>query len=720
MKNYKFIVFAFIIITLAGCSVYESIERSYYIFDYNDRDERAELFMDTPLPYSVFIQNAQIAHTYSRKQIVKRHYGPQIRYLDYHLWGIRLQDAIQDLVSTRITRYNIFENVNRNLINDVPDYQISLEINNLEIYETAYLSEAHLNMVFYIQKMNEADKNIPNLDISYRIDRTARINHGDVETFVQLINEMILQETDNFTARFLNTLTGFIDPARTELSSLQRYEEIDYSAKVIGDSTTVDNRGIGLLYLPNLSGEENEPFYFTYDESGNEVGSARMGEELPLPEGTYEVRYGTLREAGMMTQEVNVKPRWRYSVEPDWGCLIVDVMDEQRNYVKTGFTLFDNETGFDFGIDYPADINLGEKPNIRVLKPGTYKVTLNNASFNTYRDFTTIEVLENSSQRLTLIVEEDEDTGLYSLIGAGVLNETDSQLRDSNWKLGSAVHMNVNLNTDNSEKVNETQLSINMNAQIDNTAFYQMGRLRYTLKNLIEIGTNKDVDYSQFRVDLDDFDLKNTLIFNLFSAFGFYGRFDLNTHFFPARAYDLNYIKVSAEGDTISSGSNVHSVETAPPLLPVSLKEGFGINYQFLDTDRADMNLRAGLGFRQELRNDVYSYSSDWTDNAVDPAITYRVYTEDESSYYEGIEASLVGDLRILRNLNYSLSADFLFPFDSEKNYTMEFENIFNFKLLRYISLDYRLKFYSRDAYANDDKIITQQTLFLRFTYLLR
>jgi len=247
MKNYKFIVFAFIIITLAGCSVYESIERSYYIFDYNDRDERAELFMDTPLPYSVFIQNAQIAHTYSRKQIVKRHYGPQIRYLDYHLWGIRLQDAIQDLVSTRITRYNIFENVNRNLINDVPDYQISLEINNLEIYETAYLSEAHLNMVFYIQKMNEADKNIPNLDISYRIDRTARINHGDVETFVQLINEMILQETDNFTARFLNTLTGFIDPARTELSSLQRYEEIDYSAKVIGDSTTVDNRGIGLL-----------------------------------------------------------------------------------------------------------------------------------------------------------------------------------------------------------------------------------------------------------------------------------------------------------------------------------------------------------------------------------------------------------------------------------------------------------------------------------------
>jgi len=717
MKKNRLLIFLILSIFLAGCTVSEMLEKSYYIFDYTDTDERTDLYMEESLPYSVMIQDARVSQTYTRKQIVKRHYGPQIRYLNYHLWGIRLQDAVSDLFTTRMEKYKIFANINRDMLVEAPDYQINIAVHNLEIYETAFLSEAHLNMEFSLVNMQKGQADCPVMDISYKIDRTTRVEQDDVEAFVQKVNEMILQESNNFMVKILNEFTGFQEQSQIVESKVSRYQEIDYSPEVLGDSITVDNSGIGLLYFPNLSGDDNEPYYYVKDRNGKTIEMARMGEEVPVKEGSYNVEYGSHQESRGMSQTVEVRPRSRYNVEPDWGCLIVDVMNEQRNYVKVSYTIFDNADGFDYGIDYPADVNLGEKSTVWVLKPGTYKITLNNESFNTYRDFTTIEVLEGFCQRLSLIVEEVENSGIYTLIGAGVINEEDSQRKDTNWNLSSAIHMNINLNTDNSENESDTQLSININAQLDNSAYYEYGRFKYTLKNLIEMGTNKDEDYDQFRVDLDDFDAKNTIIYNVFSAFGLYGRFDLNSHFLPVQAYDLNYIKIDEAGTMIDSLSNANSVETSSSFFPMTLKEGFGLNFQFLNTSRADMNLRFGLGSRQELRKDVFTISDTTHTNA---GIIYKVYKEEQSDYYEGIEASLVGDLQVLRNLSYSLTADFLFPFDSEKNYTMDIENIVNVKLFKYISLDYRLKFYTRESDAQDDYISTQQSLFLRFTYLLR
>lgn len=719
MKIYRLSIFVLLVILLAGCSVGEYLEKRYYIFDYNDQDERTDLFLSNPLPYQVIVQDARIAHSYTRKQIVKRHYGPQIRYMDYNLWGVRLQDAIPALINTRINKYGIFENSSRDLLLDLPDYQINTTVNNLEIYETEFLSEAHLNIKFDLVRLNDTDDQIPDINVSYSIDRTARIELDDVESFVQKVNQMILQETDNFIIRILNRFTGYQITDQAEQDTETFYQEIDYAADIVGDSTRTDNGGIGLIYLTNLSGSDNEPYYYAYDKNNDFAGSARMGEELPLSEGNYLIKYGSLSSEKLMSRKVEVIPRFRYNVEPDWGCLVVEIIDEQRNYVKVPYNIYDNKDGFDFGIDYPADINLGEESTVWVLKPGTYKVTVNSESYSTYRDFTTIEVLENVCQRLTLIVEEDEESSdTYTMIGAGVMNESDFQRTDSNWKLGSAIHLNMNLNTDNSDNEDETKTSINMSAQLDNNAYYERGRLRYTLKNLIEAGTNKDEDYDQFRVDMDEFDLKNTVIINLFSAFGLYGRADINTHFFPGKAYDLNCIKISAQGDTILMGANYESIDTNPSLFPMTLKEGFGLNVQFLNSARSDMNLRFGLGARQDLKNDVYTYAYDWVHP--ESETNFTVYKEDESIYYEGVEASLVGDMQFFSNLSYSLTADFLFPFDEDKNYTMDLENSFNVKLFKYVSLDYRLKFLTKESETQDDYISTEQSLFLRFTYILR
>ncbi|MCF7920807.1 MAG: DUF481 domain-containing protein [Candidatus Cloacimonetes bacterium] len=717
MKN-RIIAFLFVLaaVLITGCTGGDIIERRYYIFEYLDGTERPGLLQANPLPYSLIVQDSRIAQTYTRKQIVKRHYGPQIQYLVYDQWGIKLSDAIPDLVAKRCTKYNLFTSVDRNLLTGIPDYQINTSVINMEMYETQFLSEARLNMEFTFFRLQEDNSKVPDLSVTHSFDRTKRIPKGDVEAFVQAINEMILKETNNFVVKILNEFSGKKESLAQSVSQDSGYEVVDYSAEVSGDSTTTDDRSIGLLYLPNLSGQDNEPFYKVLDMKGNDITTARFGEEMPLKEGKYMLHYGSGGDDQGMYQSVEIRPRWRYNVFPNWGCLIVDVMDEQRNYVKTGYNVFDNENGYDYGIEYPADVNLGEKQTVWILKPGTYKVTINSESFNTYRDFTTIEVEENACQRLTLVVEEDEVSGIVSMIGAGVMNEEERQRKDSNWIQKSAIHVNFNLKSDNSTEKNNSVTSLTMSGQLDNTLTYNYGRLNYRMKNLIEVGTNKDEGFNEFRIDLDDFDLKNTVILNVISSIGLYGRLDMNTHIFPSYIYNLDYVELNADSIYSEPHKDANRYRATPSLFPLTLKEGIGLNFKFLDTSRADMNLRAGLGLRQDFRNNVYSYDGETTIDTTD----YKVYKEVESSNDEGIEASLVGDLQIMRNLNYSLTADVLFPFNDMQNYTMDMENIFNIKLFKYISIDYRLKFFTRETDGKLDYIANQQSLFLRFTYILR
>lgn len=711
------ILIAAVLLLLTGCSGVKLKEKRYYLLSYVELGERQELVEEEPFPYTILIEDARVAQTYTRKQIVKRHYSPLMQYMSNDLWAIRLSDAIPDIVAQRVQYYNAFQNVWRNTPVANPDYQLSIDINNLEMYENQkdLVSDARLSMKFTMYKMQESNTKIPDLHVEYSFDRKIRIPPNDMQYFVQEINRMILEETSNFMAETLNELKGTQYKGQEEIAERDStYSVIDYSQHAIGDTSRVRDKQTGLLYLPNLSGETNEPYYTIYTMNNKEVEQGQFGFETSLDIGQYIVRYGDGGLDQQMEQKVKILPYWRKSVQPDWGCLIVNVIDEQRNYVKVSYNLFDNEDGYDYGIEYPGDETLGEKQRVWILKPGTYKITINSESYNTYRDFTTIEVKENECQRLTLVVEEDETTGLISLIGAGTLNE-DELITDSNWNINSAIHVNINMTSDNETDKNDSEFSVDMSSQLDNTLTYQLGRLTYTGKNLVEVGTSKDEGYEEFRVDLDDFDLKNTVILNVISSIGLYGRFDLNTHLFPSYEYDLSYMQIDAEGDTLF-GENVHRYASSPSIFPLTLKEGLGINFQFLDTSRADMNLRAGLGMRQDIRNDVFSTSGTQTYNGV----TYELFTEDESVNYEGIEASLVGDLQIMQNLNYSLTADILFPFGDMENYTMDMENIFNFKLFRYVSIDYRLKFFSRESDGKLDYIANQQSVFLRFTYILR
>lgn len=708
----KIIVLSLSIIFLFGCISRSIVPRNYFILEYYSHSEKDELRLDDPFDQSVYIEDTKVPRTYNRKQIVVRHFGPRITYSDNNLWGVKLSKIIPNLIKKRLDSYNMFKNIQRELFTSTPDYVIDTSINNIEMYISETLYQARLNIDFTYRKR---DMEKPLITHSANIERV--LLKQDFDTFAQTVNEILLDEIDKFATKIYvyNTLGPQaiisqdkipveIDPALVEILDLEE-----------------DSSGKGLLLVPAITRTENEPYYKIYDKYGYER-SAKMGEAFPLMEGTYSIEYGSGNNYQKMTQKnINIHPRYKTIVEPDWGCLIVEIIDESRNFAKVIYELFDLEEGESFGSEFPAEVELGEQEKVWVLNPGYYKVTLNNEPFNTYTDFTTVLIEEGSVQKLTIVMETDEEGNPTNMAGAGILEESFFESSMESFKLSSAIHINGNMNSDNELNEDDPEITITMNSQLENYLIYDKDPLYYNMKNVIDLGVSKSTD-TDFRLASDDFDIKNTGIYYFIKDLGFYGRFDVNSHFFDETQYnskEFYYQKFDENG--IALGDSVYSdnIQIKSSIFPIELKEGIGINYRILNFSRVNLSFRTGFGIRQSFNDDVFVY--DPSETFIDTFdIEHRKYYELTSTNTTGIELSLVGNFQLPLNLTYATDADFYFPFNEGDEFRFEWENSFKLKLLKHISLDYKFNLEKLDKKSGIDYLVKEHSLFLRVTYFLR
>jgi len=708
MNKFGILFFGTLFILLLGCSVGELVSPNYYILEYYQHSEKEELRQETPLDLSVYVYDTKIPKTYNKNQIVIRHFGPRITYSDYDLWGVKLSKTIPELISKRLNSYNIFKRTQREILTTRADFEIITNLNNIELYKSEAVQQARLNIDFIFRKSEQ-----PDILVKHSVNIEKALLFDDVDTFVQTINDMFLNETDNFIRKII--LYSVMD-AEAVLPAIITEEVAEQLIFEISEEEEISG-GKGLLLLPAITRTDNEPHYKIIDKYGYEQ-SGQMGTAIPLLDGIYSIKYGSGKANQLMSQDnIKVVPRYKTIIEPDWGCLIVDIMDENRNFTKVRYEIFDLKDGESFGSEFPAEVEVGEQERVWVLRPGLYKITVNNEPFNTYRDFTTVYVEKGKVQKLTIVMKTDEEDNPTNMAGAGVLEESFLEASLANLKFSSAIHGNVNVNSSNEVDKDNPETTITLNTQLENYLIYDRDPIHYTMKNLIEVGISKTTD-TDFRLAADEFDLKNTLIYYFIKDVGFYSRFDVNSHFFPEKSYSSEkffYTKIDKD-NVVADSVYSDEIEIKSSLFPLVLKEGIGINYRILNFSRANLSLRAGFGIRQDINNDFY----DLTNTATIDNIEHRTYTERESESTTGTEVSVVGSFQLPFNLTYSTNADFLFPFSKDDDYTMEWENVINLKLFKYISLDYKLMLENKIPETGDEYIVDKHSLFLRVTYFLR
>jgi ABC-type uncharacterized transport system auxiliary subunit len=713
-KNRIIYIFLFILtlVLISACSPIRVTLRKYFLLEYIPHNEDKSLYAENQYDFGVLVSDAKVSSTYNRREIVVKLSDNQIMFDSENLWAVRLPNAISGIIYERISRYRIFNRVERDYQHNAK-YEISTNVDAIEFLKYGSIYGARLKMEIQLKRTSD---NM--LLFHHSSDKSKQIYINDKELFAQTINDMIMEETNiflktlllnieeiennpNFSGRLI-TSKEFIETDKVNFVVDDFEEEIDYVS---------DINFYGRLILPSLTDPDHEPAYYVEDLQGNFITSQQMGTESHLPPGEYNILIGSGAMSQKVVEKVEIFQRYKTTLEPDIGWLTVNIIDSSRNQVDLRYEIFDNETAESFGFGFGIKEGVGQQLETWLLRPGHYKIVLNNYSFNTYDDFITVDIKKGSLEQITIVVNEEPP---YKLLGGGKMLQENVTLAQGTTNLSIINHLNANLTSKNEYEENKNVSSLQVIEQLDTKLVLDYFPYHYTMKNLIEIGVTKETD-SNLKVSQDKFDLKNTLIYYFYKNLGLYGRADLSTHLFDEYLHtkEKKYYK-----KTDRDGNDVYAEYTdkfpfKKPFSPITLKEGLGMNLRVFNQNRATLNIRAGLGFRQDFNKDFYTHS--WTDTTgvIKPV---EVYTEIDDMYQKGTELSANGNFQILRNLNYTLNGDILIPFDQSETSTFELENLLNLRMFKYISWDYKLYLeYNKNL---RDYLLVDHTLYLRFTYI--
>lgn len=730
------------VLFISGCST-PPVERNYYIINYSPVPQNPNLILDQPLPYRVEVSNSRISRIYDRSQLVFRYSHHKIEYANNELWAVRLSSSIPDAITNHLVRYNTFATTQRDFLIERPHYEVVTSVNQLEMLQSELYFGAHISMDIFLRRTEDME-----YIARHSFNRETELYSDNVEFFVQQISNIIKEETDIFIEKVLRSFNLFTDedmiaivPDEPVIEDDEREdfrlaeEERHFGLTEAQVSTWLkpppreqlireskrDLIGMGRLFLPAMS--DADPHYTLYSPEDFTNYFERMGSSIYLAPGKYTLHYGSGPENLKMSREITVIRDQTKIVEPDWGGLIIRVIDESRNRVDNQYEVYSVSTTESYGFGQGALEELGEQLQTWILRPGTYKIVLNNKPFNTLEDFVTVDVPVAELRIMTLVV--DSETG--KLKGAGTIESSEyaRDLRD--WRIVPQIHASFSLLKDNDED-NPTETWV-VNAQFDGRFIYDKYPYYFSSHNILDIGFIKEKE-QDFRLSTDSFKQRNTFVYSFSRVIGLYGRADIETHFFNKYSYFAEPRNIRLE-DT--EGKFIREIEDdrlkiEPSFFPMTFREGAGLNLRLLQRPEASLTVRSGFGMRQDIYKDVLtSYRTAVTDTVANKE--YDIYREIESTSQQGLEVSvlanspdikrlpLIKHLRIPFIISYNTTADILFPYGDDKA-TYSWENIFSVRLTRQIAIDYKLNLdYNTDP--SKDYTEFQHSINLRLMFLL-
>lgn len=704
MRKYNFfiIILSLILVStiFSGCSVNkEDKVLNYYILDYIPHLDNEELKQTTPFPYSVEITETQIPRTYQRNQIVEKNSINTISYSEEHLWADKLYNSIPQILLQKSTRYNFFDNVQRDFFTGVPDYYIDTFVGNIEQVKNNEFISAHVKMDFYLRNSKQG------IVVVHRFNKDIPVLHDNMSSIVQTFSEIILEEYDNFLLKTKDYFVSGIEN-KSQIPQLKStiVEYGDYYEEVEIEGEGENN---GELIVPNLSKSQNVPTVYVMNNETVYSTMIEMGEVKTLPTGKYTLYLGQGQEREL-AYPIEIKQKYRTIVEPKWSSLIINIIDSGKSNVRMSYDIYEGNNNQAIGFDFSAADEAGEENRVWILQPGRYFITIDGASFSSYIDFTTIDLEPNKHYNLTVVVDPEGSNG--KLLGAGIHPQETEKFLKTYYSSQNAFHLNFNINANNETDEKSFDENITLSSQFDKKMYYERNNFDYEGRINWELGFNK-ASKEDLKISIDEFRFNNTLIHTIWRQLGLYGRFDTSSHFFPKHTYfttDSNYIIKDEHGTTIDTLMNKDRIKLQNPIYPLTLKEDIGLNYRVKNGKYGTINFRAGLGWLQTFNGDVLVSSSDQGG--------YKVYNKIADTSTKGIATSIVGNVSIPQiRLNWSSTADLLIPLQGEHDPTFEFINNFNIKLIRNVSLDFRFDVNYDDNVK--DYFIYRTSSFVRLSY---
>ena len=701
------ITLALVMALLASCASTQQSGTTHYTVEYLPRTEDSSLIRGQPFNVHVLIQDAEVARTYARSQIVRRRIGPEFVYLRNHLWAVDFRETIPNLISERSQRYGLFDRVSRDFVAQEADYQVRSSIGAIEFISDAGTNRASVGLDLTLWDPAEGRE-----VVVHRARSQRSVPADDVGVFVSEANELILDELD----AFLSSVVSFLETGEAVRTSSgiadgePRQEELPEGAT---------GSGRGVLLLPAVPRVNPQPFFVVFDATGNRVQSSQLGEPVSLEPGVYSVELGTGSEGEQISIErVEVVAGRRTVVEPTWAAMTVEIVDTNREPVRVRYDVFKAETGQGYGGRISSSQFLTPTQIVWILPPDKYKVTINNQPFTALQDYVTLLLRPQQTENLTLVVQRDESGSPTRLVGGGTSDLQDPGDPEGPWTISSVLNGSVSFRADNRDNPSNYETSYFLDTENETTASFEQGLVSNDLENRIAI-TFTGSEGSPLRVSSDELSIENTFLYDFRESYGPFIRFDGRTSMVGNRIYPSepqNYVKKD-DGETVEEEAGADEVRLSPPFFPLDLSQGVGLNVNALRRARYDVSFRVGIGASQRIRNDTYQVS-DQTETI--DSKSYRVYEAVPTTTQTGIELSAFANARLPLDAIISGSGLALIPFGNPTQPTFELETNLNVVLVGNVSLAYRYILSNRWDDAGEIVLTQDHGVFLQLNYFFR
>ena len=685
------------VLLLAACVTRPERIVSYYTLDYLADTERIELRRETPHPSGVHILDTRVARPYSRPQIVTRGFGPSIEYLGDQLWGVDLAETVADLIQHRVRAYRVFARTTREFTREEQEYELRSVVGAIEHVVTAEASRAVVQLELSLVRMPDHAETV-----RHHVRTESLLPGANVAIFVTEVNRIILAEIDVFLEKTL----AYLDTGDPVLEAPVPDEDPDAA-----DLMENLGEGVGELLLPALGPRESQPFFVLRSIDGDFEQSGRFGSPLVVPAGRYVAEFGTGPAEQRLQQAIEVRARRSTVVEPTWASLTVGVIDSARTLVRVRYDVYDAATGEGYGGMLSSSEQAAAPPRVWILAPGRYKIVLNNRPFASLLDFVTVTLTAGQTEDVTLVVGSSG-----ALRGAGNIEAADVDDPESPIHVALSAHSSLSFTLDNEDGPRDFTTLLIVDSEIETDLAYEMGRVRYDLRNLVRLGVSA-ANGAPLSVTTDRFRLRNTLRYAITSMFGLYTRLDAEAPMVGARATftePRSYEK--RDGDTVvERGENVRIAQLSPPFMPLTLREGAGLSMQAARTPRFDLDLRGGLGATQTIRYQAWEFAR------VEEIAGTDVYVFEPAatSTAVGLEFSAFSTIIPPWNTFITSAAELFIPFGEDARVSFNWENELTLVIASNVSLLYRFALQTADQ-TPQRRMVQEHGIFVRLSYLFR
>ena len=482
------------------------------------------------------------------------------------------------------------------------------------------------------------------------------------------------------------------------------------AAQLAADPTPVPT-GQGAIFVPALSDGDSEPETLVFRDD-RQVASGPTGRRIVVPPGRYSIRVGSGPARLMVDEEVTVAADRTVAVPVRWGGLRVTVVDENDIPHRGSYELIRASDRQPFAVGFGADMLLGEQLSTTLMPEGLYRIVRRGATYRARTDFATVLVPAGALVHFKLVV--DPADGSFRGGGLVLPEELGLVAEASPWNRRYSVAVTLPFASSRNVVGATNQTSIGMEAFFDTYVTYQKGR--NFLSGIFEIeegflrldpeGTAaQPVQKTRDRIRADVF----------YSRFlkprvGPYARFGLLMTAAPSEALftedgEVVIRRLDGRVEDLFVPANAN-LETSGAFAPVLLRQGGGLNARVLRTRSVTLDLRTGLGLRQNRFNEALFLD----DNPASGPLEYR---EAPNFDQQGVEAAVVASARyrfLLVNTNLDVFGGF-----GTLDPTIDWRNTVSWRLTEKLSMDYIVDLLRLPRVRAENQI--SQSVLLRYSF---